>query len=158
MKNALVLIASLAVAVAACRKSDSKVDHKAVEPAAAKPAGAEGARPSAITDADVAAADKTIATVTALSDSMSKASTCAEAQHTLEASAASFVENGDAMRLAIEHSKSDPAADAWFEAHYKERMKAASMPMMMKAASCKDDPNFQAALARLPMFKKKTAP
>jgi hypothetical protein len=162
MKNALALVTSLVVALAACKASDSKVDHAAAKTATAGVASTDSAattapRPASITDADIAAADKMIATVTAVSDAMAMASTCADAQHTLEASATSFVENADAMKLAVQHSKADPAADAWFEAHYKERMKAASMPMMLKAASCKADPDFKAALARLPMFKKKTA-
>ncbi len=143
----------LVVALAACSKSDPG------KPAAAKqgePAPTSAPpRPATVTDAHVAAAEKVIAALGDVGKKLSTAKDCRDRQAVLESVSPSLAAIAPEMKKATEETDGDPAAAAWMEATFKDRMKAAALPLMMAAASCKDDPAFMATFSTMPMIKKK---
>lgn len=147
---ALVLI-SFALVTACSKSSSDKAAAKGSEPAAK----AATPRPATISDAYVAVVEKVIAGFTDLGAAVGKAKGCREMQAAIEAAIPSLQTVGADMKRMSEEVSRDPAAEAWMDANYKDRLKGALVPFMFTAQTCKDDPEFMAVFARMPMIKKK---
>lgn len=155
--------ALLVVALAtACSTSDSGTPAAAAKqggpaPAVTTPAAtpATTPRPATVTAAHVAASEKVLAALADVGTKLSTAKDCRAKQAVLEAVAPSLAAIAPEMKKAIDETNADPAAVAWMETHFKDRMKAAALPLMMAAASCKDDAAFMATFSTMPMIKKK---
>jgi hypothetical protein len=151
----------LAVLVAACSKSDAPAPAAKGAPTAAPatPAPATavpaGERPKTVTDAQLAIVDKLISTFNDISEMMELAKTCDQKRSVLELATPEMAALAPEMARTVAEISADPAANAWFETTYKDRLGNAA-GFLRNAASCKDDPGFMKALANLPMIKKKS--
>jgi hypothetical protein len=149
----------VALVVAACGKSDAPAPAAKGTPTteAAKPAPPPPTndRPKTVTDAQLAIVDKLVATFNDISEMMDLAKTCDQKRSVLEVATPEMAALAPDMARTVAEINADPAASAWFETTYKDRLgKAAGF--LKTAEACKDDPAFMKALANLPMVKKKS--
>jgi hypothetical protein len=112
-------------------------------------------RPPTVKAEHIDAAEKTIASLTAIGIILDQTPDCVAAAKEMESAVARFATSADALERTIRETNADPAARAWFEENYMKRMQLASKPMMLRARSCKDDPTFQATMEKLPTLRKK---
>jgi hypothetical protein len=126
-------------------------------PASSPHAAAPLGRPASVTDAQLATVDKLLKAFADLGAILELAKNCDQVRSALEAAVEPFAEIQPEMKRAVDEINADPAANAWFEATYADRMKAAALPFMTRVATCKDDPGVMKAMGNLPMMKKKTA-
>jgi type IV secretory pathway VirB10-like protein len=118
--------------------------------------GAAAPRPASVTDAQVALADKLLAVMTELGDAMKAAGTdCKAATAAVNAGGAKVapvMAEAETMKEAL---AKDPAAKEWFDKTYGPKFMASMGPMSAAAQACSSDKDFMAAMASMPMGKKK---
>jgi hypothetical protein len=166
-------IALVALLVAGCSKSDSPAPAAkatpsetakasatagttATTPTAATAPTPTASRPASVTDAHVATIDKLLTIFSDLGTMLDLAKTCDQKRSTLVLATSEFAELQPELVRTLSETNADPAAEAWFDATYKPRLEAATLPLKKSAEACKDDPGFMKALANLPMMKKKS--
>src|SRR5262245_37923660 len=130
-----VVIASLVVALAACKK----------ESASGEIASATKDRPAKVTDTQVKAAEKAAVESEALGKELTAAAgDCVKATSAITAHAAAIKTAGDEI-AASKIDKTDDAVTAYFKATYASRLAVASAALATSAANCATNEAYAAA-------------
>jgi tetratricopeptide (TPR) repeat protein len=159
----------LALALPGCKGGSDKPKEKPPAPAPARPPPAPapppdptivaaGEPPPSVTPAHKALAEKVLADMEAIA-AFADASqgNCQVVAAAMKAEMDKARPDIEAMEK-IEHEATDKEARAWFERAYGSRMMALMGKIINVAKSCREDPDFQAAMADSPFGKQKSAP
>jgi tetratricopeptide (TPR) repeat protein len=158
----------LALALPGCKGGGEKPKEKPPAPAPAPPPPAPappdptilaaGEPPPSVTPEHKALAEKVLAdmeTIAAVGDASQ--GNCKAVAAAMKAEMDKARPDIEAMEK-IEHEATDKDARAWFERAYGSRMMSLMGKIINVAKSCREDPDFQAAMADSPFGKQKSAP